>query len=84
MNPGCPCGKIPSGMRVLIGGQPVGLAGLESAFTAWKSAGRIPAELSVEELTSAVAQSNYVPPGLRAEYNEAVRRLYEGWAACSK
>jgi len=71
-------------MRVLIGGQQVGLVGLEAVFEVWRSAGRISATLSEEELTSAVAQANYVPTGLRAEYNEAVRRLYDGWAACSK
>jgi len=71
-------------MRVNIGGQQVGLAGLDSAFVDWRAAGRSPAELTAEELVAAITRGNYVPPSLRSDYGEAVRKLYREWLSCSR
>jgi hypothetical protein len=71
-------------MRAEIGGQQIGLAGLESAFNAWLAAGRGPDQLTDQELSAAVRRANYVPARLAGEYIRAVRHLYREWVKCSK
>ena len=69
-------------VQIGIGGETIGLIGLNQIFEQLRILGR-PSDASVEdELLKMVAAKNYVPPKAEDEYRVALRREYARF--CSK
>ena len=72
----CSCGMNPSGWRIIVGGSPVGIAGLEEVFQGWQAGGKKAQDLTKDQIIQAIREYNYIIPRLEDEYAEAVIAQY--------
>ncbi len=75
----CPCGFDPSVQRIMVGGAPVGIAGLEDVFRNWQAAGNKAQDLTKEQVIQALRKSNYIIPRLEEEYAIAIKAHYAAY-----
>ena len=76
------CGPSEEIVQIGIGGETIGLVGLNQIFEQLRVLGRPSDESAEDELLKMVAAKNYVPPKAEDEYRMALRREYARF--CSK
>lgn len=78
----CPCSIVPiPGLRMLTfpDGSQAGVVGLDKALEEMRQAGRLPDLQTASEIVDRLAQDNYVAPGVRRLYEEAVLKQYRAF-----
>jgi hypothetical protein len=76
----------PRSLRVYtlnVGGEPVGLLGLEQAFLEVESLS-LSGEKAAEKLLEIVQQKNYIPEKAKGEYRRALLAEYKNYMAKSR
>lgn len=71
----CPCSVVPvPGLRMLTfpDGSQAGVVGLDKVFEEMGRVGRLPNLQTASEIVDRLSQENYVAPGVRPLYEEAV------------
>lgn len=76
----CSCGMNPSGWRIIVGGSPVGIAGLEEVFHGWLAVGKKAQDLTNGQIIQAIRKHNYILPRMEDEYADAIKARYAAYS----
>ena len=76
----CSCGMNPSIWRIMIGGSPVGIAGLEEVFQGWQAGGNKAQDLTKDKIIQAIRKHNYIIPRMEDEYADAIKARYAAYS----
>jgi hypothetical protein len=74
----CCCGPTIAGVRQIdVGGNKIGIVGLNETFEGLYRAGTKPEYLHGAELIEALKEMNHIPEGAKEKYKEAFLREYQ-------